>query len=64
MVSFFTEHSPYLTVALCSSSCSVLGSVLVILGLYLVLWGKKEEGAAEAAAKPVQVAEVEQQEKV
>ncbi|CAD6261023.1 unnamed protein product [Miscanthus lutarioriparius] len=42
----------------------VLGSVLVILGLYLVLWGKKEEGAAEAAAKPVQVAEVEQQEKV
>ncbi|CAD6338151.1 unnamed protein product [Miscanthus lutarioriparius] len=41
---------------------SVLGSVLVILGLYLVLWGKKEEAAA-ASAKPVQ-AEVEQQEKV
>ncbi|PWZ07867.1 WAT1-related protein [Zea mays] len=43
---------------------SVLGSVLVILGLYLVLWGKREEAAAAAAsAKPVQ-AEVEQQEKV
>uniref|UniRef100_A0A0A8XTI3 WAT1-related protein n=1 Tax=Arundo donax TaxID=35708 RepID=A0A0A8XTI3_ARUDO len=43
---------------------SVLGSVLVILGLYLVLWGKKEESAtAIASAKPVQ-AEVEQQEKV
>jgi hypothetical protein len=42
----------------------VLGSVLVILGLYLVLWGKREEAAAAAAsAKPVQ-AEVEQQEKV
>jgi hypothetical protein len=38
--------------------------VLVILGLYLVLWGKREEAAAAAAsAKPVQ-AEVEQQEKV
>jgi len=53
MVPFLTEHSPYLTVALCSSSCSVLGSVLVILRLYLVLWGKKEEAAAEAMAKPV-----------
>ncbi|TKW19225.1 hypothetical protein SEVIR_4G006500v4 [Setaria viridis] len=43
---------------------SVLGSVLVILGLYMVLWGKKEEAAkAAASAKPVQ-AEVEQQEKV
>jgi len=40
----------------------VLGSVLVILGLYLVLWGKKEEAAA--SAKPVQETEVEQQEKV
>ena len=29
-----------------------------------MLWGKKEEAAAEATAKPVQVAEVEQQEKV
>ncbi|CAL5045084.1 unnamed protein product [Urochloa decumbens] len=44
---------------------SVLGSVLVILGLYMVLWGKKEEASrnAVASAKPVQ-AEVEQQEKV
>ncbi|TVU12981.1 hypothetical protein EJB05_46648 [Eragrostis curvula] len=34
---------------------SVLGSVLVIIGLYLVLWGKKEESAsAMASAKPVQ----------
>ncbi|KAG8094131.1 hypothetical protein GUJ93_ZPchr0012g20093 [Zizania palustris] len=42
---------------------SVLGSVLVILGLYLVLWGKGEEAAAIAdAAKPVQqAAGVEQQ---
>ncbi|KAG2624183.1 hypothetical protein PVAP13_3KG110900 [Panicum virgatum] len=41
---------------------SVLGSVLVILGLYLVLWGKREEAANKdvASAKPVQ-AEVEQQ---
>ncbi|CAM0912427.1 unnamed protein product [Alopecurus aequalis] len=34
---------------------SVLGSVLVIMGLYLVLWGKREEAAAataEAPAKP------------
>jgi hypothetical protein len=39
--------------------------VLVIIGLYLVLWGKKEEAAAAAAsAKPVQETEVEQQEKV
>ncbi|KAF7046477.1 hypothetical protein CFC21_055503 [Triticum aestivum] len=29
---------------------SVLGSVLVILGLYLVLWGKREEAAVAAAA--------------
>ncbi|KAL5223749.1 hypothetical protein ABZP36_010388 [Zizania latifolia] len=45
---------------------SVLGSVLVILGLYLVLWGKGEEAAASAnAAKPVQAAgEEQQQEKV
>lgn len=45
---------------------SVLGSALVILGLYLVLWGKKDEAAAVASAKPVQAAEVvvEQQEKV
>ena len=64
MVLLLTEHSPYLTVALCSSSYSVLGSVLVILELYLVLWGNKEEATAEAAAKPVQVAKVEQQEKV
>ena len=42
----------------------MLGSVLVILGLYLVLWDKKEEVAAEAAAKLVQVAEVEQQDNV
>ncbi|XP_062229965.1 WAT1-related protein At3g30340-like [Phragmites australis] len=43
---------------------SVLGSVLVILGLYLVLWGKKEESAsAVASAKPA-LAEVEQQERV
>lgn len=49
---------------------SVLGSVLVILGLYLVLWGKRSEQAAAAAAltKPAQAAaaadlhgEVEQQ---
>ncbi|GJN01141.1 hypothetical protein PR202_ga18381 [Eleusine coracana subsp. coracana] len=34
---------------------SVLGSVLVIVGLYLVLWGKKEESAsAIASAKPQQ----------
>ncbi|GJN29928.1 hypothetical protein PR202_gb18193 [Eleusine coracana subsp. coracana] len=34
---------------------SVLGSVLVIVGLYLVLWGKKEESAtAIASAKPAQ----------
>jgi len=58
---FVTEHSPLLTFAL-FSCCSVLGSVLVILGLYLVLWGKKEEAAA--SAKPVQETEVEQQEKV
>ncbi|KAL6861397.1 hypothetical protein ACP4OV_017097 [Aristida adscensionis] len=45
---------------------SVLGSVLVILGLYLVLWGKREESAgAIAPAKPPPVqADVEQQEKV
>uniref|UniRef100_A0A0D3GBX4 EamA domain-containing protein n=1 Tax=Oryza barthii TaxID=65489 RepID=A0A0D3GBX4_9ORYZ len=48
---------------------SVLGSVLVILGLYLVLWGKREETAAvskDAIAspeKPVQDVE-QQQEKV
>jgi hypothetical protein len=60
---FVTEHSPLLTVAL-FSCCSVLGSMLVILGLYLVLWGKKEEAAAATSAKPVQETEVEQQEKV
>jgi hypothetical protein len=38
--------------------------MLVILGLYLVLWGKKEEAAAATSAKPVQETEVEQQEKV
>lgn len=50
---------------------SVLGSVLVILGLYLVLWGKREEAAAAAApAKTVEVAAAghgdvaEQQERV
>ncbi|KAF8662314.1 hypothetical protein HU200_004202 [Digitaria exilis] len=45
---------------------SVLGSVLVILGLYMVLWGKKEEAAkAVASAKPAQAeAQDEQQEKV
>ncbi|KAM0850701.1 hypothetical protein ACQ4PT_052917 [Festuca glaucescens] len=32
---------------------SVLGSVLVIMGLYLVLWGKREEAAAAASAAPV-----------
>uniref|UniRef100_A0A0D9WKX7 WAT1-related protein n=1 Tax=Leersia perrieri TaxID=77586 RepID=A0A0D9WKX7_9ORYZ len=38
---------------------SVLGSVLVILGLYLVLWGKREEAASAIALpeKPVQSAE-------
>jgi type II secretory pathway component PulM len=38
------------------SCCSVLGSVLVIVGLYLVLWGKREESASAMAssAKPVQ----------
>lgn len=37
---------------------SVLGSVLVILGLYLVLWGKREEAsvAAAAPAKTVEAA--------
>uniref|UniRef100_A0ACD6A3R7 Uncharacterized protein n=1 Tax=Avena sativa TaxID=4498 RepID=A0ACD6A3R7_AVESA len=35
---------------------SVLGSVLVIMGLYLVLWGKKEEAASAAPEKPVQAA--------
>uniref|UniRef100_A0ACD5XX45 Uncharacterized protein n=1 Tax=Avena sativa TaxID=4498 RepID=A0ACD5XX45_AVESA len=36
---------------------SVLGSVLVIMGLYLVLWGKREEAAVAAAPeKPVQAA--------
>ncbi|KAL6606480.1 hypothetical protein ACP70R_042133 [Stipagrostis hirtigluma subsp. patula] len=45
---------------------SVLGSILVILGLYLVLWGKREESAiAIASAKPPPVqADIEQQEKV
>ncbi|VAI68633.1 unnamed protein product [Triticum turgidum subsp. durum] len=38
---------------------SVLGSVLVILGLYLVLWGKREEAAvAAAAAAPAKRVEV------
>lgn len=47
----------------------MLGSVLVIVGLYLVLWGKREETAAvskDAIAspeKPVQDVE-QQQEKV
>ncbi|XP_006655696.1 WAT1-related protein At3g30340-like [Oryza brachyantha] len=40
---------------------SVLGSVLVILGLYLVLWGKREEAAIASPEKPVQAADVEQQ---
>ncbi|KAF0911704.1 hypothetical protein E2562_011704 [Oryza meyeriana var. granulata] len=43
---------------------SVLGSVLVILGLYLVLWGKREEAVGDIASpeKPVQAAsDVEQQ---
>ncbi|KAM3196675.1 hypothetical protein ACQJBY_072401 [Aegilops geniculata] len=39
---------------------SVLGSVLVILGLYLVLWGKREEAAVAlaAAAAPAKTVEV------
>ena len=34
----------------------MLGSVLVITGLYLVLWGKREEAAAATAEAPTKLA--------
>ena len=37
----------------CYPSCSVLGSILMILGLYILLWGKKRDAleASSSAAK-------------
>lgn len=32
-------------------ACSVLGSILLILGLYILLWGKKRDASSSAAAK-------------
>ena len=32
-----------MTLGTCLSICSVIGAVLIVVGLYLVLWGKSKE---------------------
>lgn len=38
-----------ITFVFCCYACSVLGSILMILGLYILLWGKKRD-ALEASS--------------
>ena len=42
-----------ITFVFCCYPCSVLGSILMILGLYILLWGKKRDAleASSSAAK-------------
>ena len=42
-------------------ACSVLGSILLILGLYILLWGKKRD-ASEASAAAAEAAKEEEEE--
>lgn len=43
-------------------ACSVLGSILLILGLYILLWGKKRDASSSAAAKEEEEGEKEDEE--
>lgn len=43
-------------------ACSVLGSILLILGLYILLWGKKRDASSSAAAKEEEDGEKEDEE--
>jgi len=42
-------------------ACSVLGSILLILGLYILLWGKKRD-ASEASSAAAEAAKEEEEE--
>jgi hypothetical protein len=42
-------------------ACSVLGSILLILGLYILLWGKKRD-ASEASSSAADKEEEEEEE--
>jgi hypothetical protein len=43
-------------------ACSVLGSILLILGLYILLWGKKRD-ASEASSSSSAAAAKEEEDK-
>lgn len=41
-------------------ACSVLGSILLILGLYILLWGKKRDASSEASSSAAAAKEEEE----
>ena len=52
-----------ITFVFCCYPCSVLGSILMILGLYILLWGKKRDASASEASSSAAKEEEEDKEK-